>query len=111
MGIVSKARKLQQLFVYNWLTPQGGYTVDILARRVAKRHTSISSSKKFPIHSLLSLGIIGLLTLVFFFSSFIGMRQEAHALSNGVALTPPMGWSSWNAHFANINASVIRTAA
>ena len=85
--------------------------MDILARRVAKRHTSISSSKKFPIHSLLSLGIIGLLTLVFFFSSFIGMRQEAHALSNGVALTPPMGWSSWNAHFANINASVIRTAA
>ena len=38
-------------------------------------------------------------------------QQEAHALSNGVALTPPMGWSSWNAHFSNINASVIEAAA
>jgi alpha-galactosidase len=28
-----------------------------------------------------------------------------------VAQTPPMGWSSWNAHFNNINASVIRSAA
>src|SRR5947209_483971 len=35
----------------------------------------------------------------------------AHAVANGQSLTPPMGWDSWNAHFGNINASVIQAAA
>lgn len=36
---------------------------------------------------------------------------SAYAVANGQALTPIMGWSSWNAHFANINESVIEAAA
>lgn len=35
----------------------------------------------------------------------------ARAVANGQALTPPMGWSSWNAHFANIDVSIIESAA
>ena len=35
----------------------------------------------------------------------------AYAVANSQALTPVMGWSSWNAHFANINATVIEAAA
>ena len=37
--------------------------------------------------------------------------HSAHALANGQEMTPVMGWSSWNANFANINASVIEAAA
>src|SRR5690242_15755535 len=33
------------------------------------------------------------------------------SLANGVAQTPPMGWSSWNPYFANINESVIEASA
>jgi alpha-galactosidase len=36
---------------------------------------------------------------------------SAHALANGQEMTPVMGWSSWNAYFANINESVIEGAA
>ena len=36
---------------------------------------------------------------------------SVHALANGQAMTPLMGWSSWNAHFANINETVIKAAA
>lgn len=36
---------------------------------------------------------------------------SAYALANAQALTPVMGWSSWNAHFGNINESVIEAAA
>ncbi len=44
--------------------------------------------------------------------SFFGYtRLSVHAVANGQALTPPMGWSSWNAHFANINESIIEAAA
>lgn len=37
--------------------------------------------------------------------------DHAQALANGQLLTPIMGWSSWNAYFANIDESVIETAA
>jgi hypothetical protein len=35
----------------------------------------------------------------------------AHAVANGQEMTPAMGWSSWNAHFTNINEAVIEAAA
>ena len=93
--------------------------MDILTRCAGGQRTSVSSSRKSPVfcpttrfmRSLLSLGIVGLLTLRFFVFFFVSPRQEAHTLSNGVALTPPMGWSIWNAHFASINVSVIEVAA
>ena len=33
--------------------------------------------------------------------------HAAHALNNGVARTPPMGWSTWNTLRCNFNASVL----
>lgn len=35
----------------------------------------------------------------------------AHALENGVARTPPMGWNSWNTFGCNINETLIRQMA
>jgi alpha-galactosidase len=35
----------------------------------------------------------------------------AHAASNGLALTPPMGWNSWNHFGCNLNESVIQQTA
>ena len=93
--------------------------MDISTCRDAELDACISSSEKSPLfrtiaisrRSLFSLCISVLLASVFFLSPSASQQQTAHALSNGVALTPPMGWSSWNSHFANINASVIRSAA
>lgn len=36
---------------------------------------------------------------------------SAHALTNGMALTPPMGWSSWYAFYGNYNETVLREMA
>jgi alpha-galactosidase len=51
---------------------------------------------------------------VWTFSSRLSSVQAAPAiaaLSNGVAKTPPLGWSSWNAFHTSINESVIKAAA
>ncbi|MFC7245600.1 glycoside hydrolase family 27 protein [Catellatospora aurea] len=39
----------------------------------------------------------------------LGLQAPAaHALDNGVARTPPMGWNSWNTFGCNINETLIR---
>lgn len=35
----------------------------------------------------------------------------AHALDNGLARTPPMGWSSWNAFHCNVSARLVEATA
>src|SRR5712692_9589581 len=35
----------------------------------------------------------------------------AHALENGLALTPPMGWNSWNRFGCNVNEDLVKSAA
>jgi hypothetical protein len=35
----------------------------------------------------------------------------AHALDNGLALTPPMGWNDWNAYGCNVSASLVEQTA
>jgi alpha-galactosidase len=52
-----------------------------------------------------------LLASLCIFSLLGTTMPTAYALANGQGLTPVMGWSSWNAHFANINAAVIEAAA
>ena len=37
--------------------------------------------------------------------------QWSQALTNGLALTPPMGWNSWNNFGCSINESIIRSMA
>lgn len=42
-------------------------------------------------------------------SAALGLQAPAaHALDNGVARTPPMGWNSWNTFGCNINETLIR---
>ena len=38
-------------------------------------------------------------------------RTPAQALSNGLALTPPMGWNDWNAYGCNVSESVVEQTA
>src|SRR5437667_8306571 len=40
-----------------------------------------------------------------------GTVHAAHALNNGLALTPPMGWNSWNRFGCNVNETVVKQAA
>jgi hypothetical protein len=42
---------------------------------------------------------------------FLGIVAAAHASSGGLALTPPMGWNSWNAYQCNENAQDIEANA
>jgi len=42
---------------------------------------------------------------------FLFCAALAHALENGVALTPPMGWNSWNRFACNINEDLVKSAA
>ncbi len=48
---------------------------------------------------------IGLLSVIF------GAFASAHAQNNGLARTPPMGWSSWNAFGCDVDDLKIRQAA
>jgi alpha-galactosidase len=42
----------------------------------------------------------------------IGIPVAGHALDNGLALTPPMGWNSWNKYgCARLNETVVRATA
>ena len=36
-------------------------------------------------------------------------RAGVYALSNGLGLTPPMGWNTWNKYYCDINQTVIYT--
>src|SRR5512143_63705 len=43
-------------------------------------------------------------------TAFLG-RTDLRALDNGLALTPPMGWNSWNKFGCKIDEKVVREAA
>ena len=49
--------------------------------------------------------------LVFVALCTIVTIHRTNALDNGVALTPPMGWSTWNTFACEINETVIKQAA
>src|SRR5260370_35509615 len=43
--------------------------------------------------------------------SFLGCITAGRALENGLALTPPMGWNSWNRFACNVNEDLVKSAA
>src|SRR5260370_38211281 len=48
------------------------------------------------------------------FSLFFGILfcvPRARALENGLALTPPMGWNSWNRFGCNVTEDLVKSAA
>jgi alpha-galactosidase len=51
------------------------------------------------------------LFLILIVAGLAGSYQAIRALDNGLALTPPMGWNSWNKFGCQINEQVIRETA
>ena len=51
------------------------------------------------------------LLLVGVLSHALSYLPAAHALDNGLARTPPMGWNSWNHFGCSINEDIILGAA
>jgi alpha-galactosidase len=45
------------------------------------------------------------------FSGILFCVPHAHALENGLALTPPMGWNSWNRFGCNVSEDLVKSAA
>ncbi len=54
--------------------------------------------------------IISCLTLSLFFG-FLLYVPSSRALENGLALTPPMGWNSWNRFACNVTEDLVKSAA
>ncbi len=54
--------------------------------------------------------IIRCLALALFFG-FLSCVPSAPALENGLALTPPMGWNSWNRFACNVSEDLVKSAA
>jgi alpha-galactosidase len=76
-----------------------------------KRDLQVPGTITRYLRFLFSFFVAGVLACTFLLSLPTNQPQVAYALANGVLQTPPMGWSSWNSHFANINESVIESAA
>ena len=56
-------------------------------------------------------GRIPLAVAVILFSFFGLSAQETSGVSRTLALTPPMGWNSWNKFACNVNEDMIRSMA
>jgi alpha-galactosidase len=41
----------------------------------------------------------------------VALAPPAHALGNGLALTPPMGWNDWNAYGCNVSEQLVEQTA
>jgi alpha-galactosidase len=51
------------------------------------------------------------LLILLLFLSFLGSIPAGRALENGLALTPPMGWNSWNRFACDVNEDLVKSAA
>ena len=65
---------------------------------------------KRKMHHLIAYVTLFTLLVAAFFGAG-GMTQQAQALNNGLALTPPMGWNTWNNYGCNITDTLIRSSA
>lgn len=55
--------------------------------------------------------LLALLGVLLFGTGTAQSVQDAQALNNGLALTPPMGWNSWNNFGCNVSDTLIRQMA
>jgi len=44
-------------------------------------------------------------------AAVVAVAPSAHALGNGLALTPPMGWNDWNAYGGNVSEQLVEQTA
>ena len=52
-----------------------------------------------------------LLAWFLLFLAFFSLADTSRALDNGLALTPPMGWNSWNKFGCNVSEDLIKSMA
>ena len=58
----------------------------------------------------IKLHVVAATFCIFLSASFLA-SQETHAPSSGLALTPPMGWNSWNKFACNVSEDLIQGTA
>ena len=58
----------------------------------------------------INLHVVAATFSIFLSASFLA-SQETHAPSSGLALTPPMGWNSWNKFACNVSEDLIKGTA
>ena len=58
----------------------------------------------------INLHVVAASFSIFLSASFLA-SQETHAPSSGLALTPPMGWNSWNKFACNVSEDLIKGTA
>src|SRR6202047_2735814 len=58
----------------------------------------------------IKLPVVAATFSIFLSASFLA-SQETHAPSSGLALTPPMGWNSWNKFACNVSEGLIKGTA
>jgi alpha-galactosidase len=58
----------------------------------------------------INLPVVAATFSIFLSASFLA-SQETHAPSSGLALTPPMGWNSWNKFACNVGEDLIKRTA
>ena len=58
----------------------------------------------------ISLHVVAATLSIFLSAGFLA-SQETHAPSSGLALTPPMGWNSWNKFACNVSEDLIKGTA
>lgn len=80
-------------------------------------HRQPLRSHRFFLGFLLTRSLVVALLVSICLWTFSGQQSSVHAapsipaLSNGLAKTPPLGWSSWNAFQTNINTTNIEATA
>src|SRR5512135_1203229 len=55
--------------------------------------------------------LLAMLGVSLFGTGGVNSVEQAKALNNGLALTPPMGWNSWNNFGCNVSDTLIRQMA
>src|SRR5262249_21654703 len=60
-----------------------------------------------PLKTFTAVPLVSFLVLLVFFS----LARPSSALDNGIALTPPMGWNSWNKFGCNVSEDLIKSMA
>src|SRR5262249_2376562 len=64
-----------------------------------------------PVKAQLMKTFTAALLTSFLILAFLSLVQPSTALDNGLALTPPMGWNSWNKFGCNVSEDLIKSMA
>jgi len=81
------------------------------AHRIVANSGNFSHPESAPLSRLNNLHKEQMLFSIVIASSVAGALAATNTKTDGIALTPPMGWNSWNAFKCDITEQDVRTAA